>query len=239
MQDRELCLLQRWVLHRQHSQAGALPVTSQRVLRVEAFASSVCISNLKACILMKQHLLTTGVMSSTMGDVDIVERVKGMARHVQRVLGRGHSERVFQDALCTALRKASIGYRMQVACPIVFMSEVVGCAFADLIVEDVIIEMKAVNTHPHDALPQVRKYQQSLRQVEGREYRCLIINFHPKLGVVQFAEDPDLQRARREFLAEQAPKPLASLAFRGSSSVFRRSRNKVHSRPKPGLPRSL
>lgn len=157
------------------------------------------------------------------------ERVKGLARHVMRAMGRGHTERVYHECMMTAVRKAGLSFRTNVPCPVMFMGECVGCSFADLVLDGLVIEFKAVATPPTEASPQLQKYLASLSEIEGREYAGMVINFNSKLGVAQILEEPDQRAERRRRLARHAEEDVASL----DSLVFRRSRSRELSRSPP------
>ena len=53
----------------------------------------------------------------------IFDNLKGQSEYVMKILGIGHRESVYHRALITALNKAGISHRSEVACPIWFMGE--------------------------------------------------------------------------------------------------------------------
>ena len=89
-----------------------------------------------------------------------IDVLKGHARHVMRVLGPGHRERIYHNALITALNRRAIPHRSEVACPIWFMGECIGMGRADLVIEDLIVDIKANRLPPvsytHLTLPTKR-----------------------------------------------------------------------------------
>lgn len=137
----------------------------------------------------------------------IFERIKGQSEYVMRVLGTGHRESVYHRALITALNKANVLHRSEVACPIWFMGECVGVGRADLVIDDVIIEIKANRSAPQKTSPQLQKYIVSLTQAEGKEFRGIVVNFNQTTGVVD--------------------------VFTGESEVFQRSVKRVPVRMPP------
>jgi GxxExxY protein len=134
-------------------------------------------------------------------------RVTGMAsmlleyaRHVMRVLGTGHSERVYHRALATSLGRTPVQFRSEVVTPIMFMGECVGTGRADLVLQgrqkgprdsaqDLAVEIKANARPPSQASGQLRKYLESLRRVEKRECAGVVLNFNQSTGQVDWFVD--------------------------------------------------
>ena len=147
------------------------------------------------------------------------------ARHAMRVLGTGHSERVYHRALATSLGRApSVQVRSEVVTPIMFMGECIGTGRADLVLQgrqrgpkdaarDLAVEIKANAKRPSQASGQLRKYLESLRRVEKRECAGLVINFNQSTGEVDLhVEEPPAERPkaavvvkRSRFFGEPAP----------------------------------
>jgi GxxExxY protein len=124
-----------------------------------------------------------------------VEVLKGHARHVMRVLGAGHRERIYHNALITALNRRQIAHRSEVACPIWFMGECIGMGRADLVIDDLVVEIKANRLPPSETSAQLRKYIQSLTRSERRDFRGVVINFNQKTGRVDVLEEHAAQPA--------------------------------------------
>jgi GxxExxY protein len=73
----------------------------------------------------------------------LTEAVIGCAFRVSNKLGVGYLEKVYENALCVAFRKAGLRYQQQVEFDVLYEGEVVGQYFADLIVEGkVLVEVK-------------------------------------------------------------------------------------------------
>jgi GxxExxY protein len=73
----------------------------------------------------------------------LTEAVIGCAFRVSNKLGCGYLEKVYENAMCVALRKAGLRFQQQVAFDVLYEGEVVGKYFADLIVEGkVLVEVK-------------------------------------------------------------------------------------------------
>jgi GxxExxY protein len=112
-----------------------------------------------------------------------------------RALGRGHSESVYHKALITLLNSRNISHRSEVICPIMFMGECVGVGRADLIVDDVVVEIKAIASKAL-VTPQLRKYLVSMSQSDGsRPYYGLILNFNTNTGNVDSHEEVHAAKA--------------------------------------------
>ena len=109
--------------------------------------------------------------------------VKKHALHIMKTLGKGHSERVYHRAMITSLNKAKVPHRSEVLSPIFFMGEVVGMGRCDLVIRDTAVEIKANALPPRSAIPQLRKYTQSLAKIENKKnFFGLIINFNQRTG---------------------------------------------------------
>lgn len=104
-----------------------------------------------------------------------------------RVLGTGHSERVYHKSLATSLSRSRFGVRSEVVTPILFMGECVGFGRADLIIDNrLCVEIKANARRPAAASGQLKKYLDSLRGVERSECAGLVLNFNQSSGEVEF-----------------------------------------------------
>ena len=127
-----------------------------------------------------------------------VATIVSHAKHVMRVLGTGHSERVYHKSLATSLSRSRFGVRSEVVTPILFMGECVGFGRADLIVDNrLCVEIKANARRPAAASGQLKKYLDSLRGVERSECAGLVLNFNQSSGEVEFlAVAPRVKRSR-------------------------------------------
>ena len=92
------------------------------------------------------------------------------AAMVMREMGPGHSEAVYHSALLVELNARHIPYRSEVCCPFMFQSTCVGYGKADVVVNNVIVEIKVTAGVTAEAKLQVLKYVQSLGDLEGREF---------------------------------------------------------------------
>ena len=139
----------------------------------------------------------------------IFETLKGQSEYVMRILGSGHREAVYHRALITALNKANVSHRSEVACPIWFMGECVGVGRADLVIDDVIVEVKANRLAPRKTSAQLHKYIVSLSHAERKSYRGIVINFNQSTGCVD--------------------------VYTGESEVFQRSLKRSNEKMPPGM----
>lgn len=118
-----------------------------------------------------------------------VRRLTEHATEVMRVLGKGHSERVYHRAMITSLNHERVPHRSEVVSPILFKGEVVGFGRCDIVVGDLVIEFKANVTRPVKASPQLRKYMLSLSATERKRFRGVIINFNQRSGAVELHQE--------------------------------------------------
>ena len=117
-------------------------------------------------------------------------QVRACARQVIKVLGKGHTERVYHRALITMFNKSKIQHRSEVLSPIHFLGEVIGFGRCDLVVKNLIIELKANIKCPSSFSPQLTKYMSSLKTSERRRYRGVILNFNQKTGLLDVYQAP-------------------------------------------------
>lgn len=106
------------------------------------------------------------------------------ARLVMRILGTGHSERVYHKAVITSLNRELVPHRSEVITPIHFMGEIVGFGRCDMIVGKQVVEFKANTRRPSKASPQLQKYLESLSASKRAQYRGMVVNFNQRSGVI-------------------------------------------------------
>lgn len=117
-------------------------------------------------------------------DIDeLTYLINGAVFEVNRVLGSGFLEKVYENALMLELGKIGLNAENQVSVNVKYKNQRVGEYLADIIVESkVILELKAVeNLKPvHTA--------QLLNYMKACDYRYgLLINFgHPKATIKRF-----------------------------------------------------
>jgi len=76
---------------------------------------------------------------------DITDQIRGAVFEVNRVLGHGFLEKVYEKALMIELNRRGLSVGNQVPLKVIYKEEIVGEYFADLLVEGrVIVEIKAV-----------------------------------------------------------------------------------------------
>ena len=113
----------------------------------------------------------------------ITEQVIGCAMHVSNSLGCGFLEKVYENAMVHALRKAGVSVCQQARFAVMYDGVVVGEYIADLVVDDrILVELKAVkgldDIHTAQCLNLLRA---------TRLHICLLINFaKPKLDWKRF-----------------------------------------------------
>jgi len=113
------------------------------------------------------------------------EKLREHAVGVMRSLGKGHRESVYHRAMIVSLNRAGVFHRSEVLSPIYFKGELVGVGRCDLVIGDLVVEIKANTLPPRKAVSQLQKYTQHLGTAERRGYRGLILNFNQILGVPQ------------------------------------------------------
>ena len=113
----------------------------------------------------------------------ITYQIRGAVFEINRILGSGFLEKVYEKALLIELLVRGLRAESQVAIGVTYKGEVVGEYFADIVVEgQVIIELKVV-----DRLQKIHEAQ-LLNYLKATGYKVgLMINFtHPKAEIKRF-----------------------------------------------------
>ena len=114
---------------------------------------------------------------------EITYQIRGAIFEVNRVLGAGFLEKVYEKALIIELLVRGLRAESQVPIEVIYKGEVVGEYFADIVVEDqVIIELKAVEQLQNIHEAQILNYLKATGYKMG-----LLVNFtHPKAEIKKF-----------------------------------------------------
>ena len=114
---------------------------------------------------------------------EITYAINGAIFEVNRILGHGFLEKVYEKALLIELRQRGLKAENQVPIKVKYKGTEVGEYFADIVVEDqIILELKAV-----DSLQSIHEAQ-LLNYLKATGYKIgLLINFtHPKAEIERF-----------------------------------------------------
>ena len=77
---------------------------------------------------------------------DLTYKINGAIFEVNKILGAGFLEKVYENALLVELRNIGLKCKAQVPIEVIYKDELVGDYFADIVVEDlVILELKAID----------------------------------------------------------------------------------------------
>jgi GxxExxY protein len=114
---------------------------------------------------------------------ELTYQINGAVYEVNKVLGAGFLEKVYENALLVELRNRSLKAESQFPITVQYKGEVVGDYIADIMVEGkIILEVKAVESlnKIHDA--------QLLNYLKATGYKVgLLINFtHPKAQIKRY-----------------------------------------------------
>ena len=114
---------------------------------------------------------------------ELTYKINGAIYEVNRILGYGFLEKVYENALLLEFIKRNLSAEAQVPIDVKYKGEIVGEYMADIIVENkVILEIKAVKalTSNHEA--QILNYLKATGFTIG-----LLVNFtHPKTEIKRF-----------------------------------------------------
>jgi GxxExxY protein len=95
-----------------------------------------------------------------------------IAKDVHRNLGPGMSEAIYHRAMEVGLRNRNIPYQSETIIPVTYNNYNVGNVRSDLLVQDCVVELKAVKNIQHIHRLQVETYMNLLNMPSG-----LILNF--------------------------------------------------------------
>jgi GxxExxY protein len=114
---------------------------------------------------------------------ELTYQIRAAIFEVNRILGHGFLEKVYENALMIELKNRGLKAENQVSIKVLYKNENVGEYFADVVVEDrVIIELKAVESlqNIHEA--------QILNYLKATDYKVgLLVNFaYPKAEIKRF-----------------------------------------------------
>ena len=114
---------------------------------------------------------------------EITYIINGAVFEVNKVLGAGFLEKVYENALLIELRKRSLKAESQVPIQIKYKGNIVGDYFSDIVVEgQVILELKAI-----EQLQKIHEAQ-LLNYLKATGFKIgLLINFkYPKAEIKRF-----------------------------------------------------
>ena len=114
---------------------------------------------------------------------ELTYKIRGAVFEVNKVLGAGFLEKVYERALMVELHQQGLKAKCQVPIKVEYKGYEVGEYFGDILVEDkVILELKAV-----DSLQKIHEAQ-VLNYLKATGYKIgLLVNFtHPKAEMKRF-----------------------------------------------------
>ena len=114
---------------------------------------------------------------------EITYQIRGSIFEVNRVLGHGFLEKVYENALMIELFKRGLNADCQVPIKVEYKREIIGEYFADIVVDNqVILELKSI-----ESLQKVHEAQ-LLNYLKATGYRIgLLVNFtYPKAEIKRF-----------------------------------------------------
>jgi GxxExxY protein len=109
--------------------------------------------------------------------------VNGAVFEVNKILGPGFLEKVYENSMMVELKKRHLKAQAQVPIKVEYKGEIVGEYLADIVVENrIILELKAV-----EALQKIHETQ-LLNYLKATDYKIgLLINFtYPKAEIKRF-----------------------------------------------------
>ena len=113
---------------------------------------------------------------------DLTYQINGAVYEVNKVLGQGFLEKVYENSLLFELHIKGLN-QSQVPIKVIYKDQIVGDYFADIVVENqVLVELKAV-----ESLKKIHKAQ-LLNYLKATGFKIgLLVNFtHPKAEIKRF-----------------------------------------------------
>ena len=99
--------------------------------------------------------------------------------NVQKILGKGLAEKVYENALCIELEEMGIPYVRQKELPVEYKGRNIGNYIADIVVDEkIILELKAVNAITQEHVAQTLNYINLTHSKVG-----YILNFSQQEGL--------------------------------------------------------
>lgn len=106
----------------------------------------------------------------------LAQKIIGAAIEVHRTPGPRLLESIYEEALCDEFDLRGIGYRRQVEIDVIYKNKVIKGQRLDILVEEVIVEIKSLNKVAEVSMAQVLSYPKAT----GLK-RAPIINFGAKM----------------------------------------------------------
>lgn len=116
---------------------------------------------------------------------DTLELVRRVAEEVMAHLGAGHSEAVYHSAIVAALGEEGVHCRSEVCCPFMFRGKCVGFGKADVVIGNVIIEIKVATAGLSEHRSQLTRYMKALGDLEGRAFGGGLLVMNKSTGEVR------------------------------------------------------
>ncbi len=114
---------------------------------------------------------------------ELTYEINGAVFEVNKVLGAGFLEKVYENALLIELRSRNLAVESQVPIDVTYKEVTVGQYTADLVVENqVILELKAVESLRQTHTAQILNYLTAT----GYKYGMLINFTHPKAEIRRY-----------------------------------------------------
>ena len=124
---------------------------------------------------------------------EITYKIRAAVFEVNRCLGAGFLEKVYENALMIELRNQGLKAEAQVPLKVVYKGQTVGEYFADIVVEGcVLVELKAVEKLLKVFEAQLLNYLNGTGMKVG-----LLVNFrHPKADIKRFILDRGISSSK-------------------------------------------
>jgi GxxExxY protein len=130
-----------------------------------------------------------------------MNEIIGICNHVMNTLGVGHTEDVYHRAVSEGLNAMNLPHTCECYCPIMYLGKCVGMGRADIVVDNFVIEIKAIQQLNNRASDQLCKYMTAIQlqrasdpnrlerskffDVSALDLVGILVNFNQKNGTVE------------------------------------------------------
>lgn len=132
------------------------------------------------------HLaITTDKRNMSRNVHETLQTIQDVAQTVCEFMGKGHSESVYQNAMIAEFCNRGMPCRSEVCCPFMYRNACVGYGKADIIVGNVIIELKNLSRPMAEIRTQLQRYTEALSELEKNTFYGAVVVLDKASGSVK------------------------------------------------------
>jgi GxxExxY protein len=147
-----------------------------------------------------------------------MQALREVAEAVMAEMGRGHSEAVYHAALLAGLAARGVPFRSEVCCPFMFAGRCVGSGRADIVLDGLVVEVKAQAVALLEARQQLARYAHALGALERCAFGAVLLVMDRAAGRARLQRVDAEGRVLSDTAGGRSARPLqrnaALMAFR-------------------------